>query len=36
MELHQIPDQSKGEVIKRYAPITKPEKIAKDIEKLLA
>jgi len=26
----------KGEVIKRYAPITKPEKIAKDIEKLLA
>ncbi|NNP67271.1 glutathione peroxidase [Acinetobacter sp. Ac_5812] len=24
-----------GEVVKRYAPITKPEKIAKDIQKLL-
>ena len=26
----------KGEVIKRYAPIIKPEKIAKDIQRLLA
>ena len=25
-----------GEVIKRYSPTTKPEKIAKDIQKLLA
>ena len=26
----------KGEVVKRYAPITKPEKIAKDIQRLLS
>lgn len=26
----------KGEVIKRYSPVTKPEKIAKDIQRLLA
>lgn len=26
----------KGQVVKRYAPIVKPEKIAKDIERLLA
>ena len=26
----------KGEVVKRYSPVTKPEKIAKDIQRLLA
>ena len=26
----------KGQVVKRYAPIVKPEKIAKDIQRLLA